>query len=142
MVIEQKELQEMIPHAFPFLMLDRVTEIEPGKSGTGIKNITINDSFSEGKSNFLPATLLIEACSQLTAVVCSGNTDTPRAQSRPSYLAGIPTFKFLKPVSVGDRLTLKATIIKRVQHLLYVNVQALVESTLVAKGSIMVAGQQ
>lgn len=137
MILEQDEILKLIPHVFPFVMLDRVLEIIPRQRGMGLKAITYNEFFLDREDDciwFKPV-FIIEACGQLTAVVCSYEVKGP---PKLNYLAAIPSFRFSKPVLVGDRLYVESVIVKQVQQLLHAEVRARVGDKVVAEGSMVV----
>ncbi len=105
MTIDSAQLREILPQSYPFLMIDRVTECEKGKSLTAIKNITVDEWNSEGCS--FPETLILEAASQAALVLyhISKNKDG----EHPQYFLGRMSADFLKPVVTGDQLQIKAS---------------------------------
>ena len=108
-VIEIEQIIEMIPHRYPFLMIDRVIEIIPNKNATGIKNVTINEPYFEGhfpNNPIMPGVLIIEAMAQTAAVfVIHGLKDNN--DNRLVYFMSIESARFRKPVIPGDTLTIK-----------------------------------
>jgi 3-hydroxyacyl-[acyl-carrier-protein] dehydratase len=140
------EIARIMPHATPFLLLDRVIEIDPGRSGKAIKNITANDPFLLGHfpgKPIMPGVLIVEACGQLAAVVCgTERLADPRhsvnEEGEPlEILAMIERFKFLRRVTPGDQLILQASIGRRVQNMVRIEVSARVGSNLVAEGVLV-----
>ena len=155
MSLSKTEVEQILPHAYPFVMIDEVIELYPGKRGVGIKDITYDDiHINRGVAgNFFPPVLIIEACGQLTGLVSvRENTSGKKRGGRVmggddksekiNYFAGIPWFKVLKPVRPGDRLILEAVIIKRLKDLVYSKVNVKTESELVAEGAVMVTCYQ
>ena len=100
------EIRERIPHRWPMLLLDRITEIEPGTHGTGIKNVTSTEMWFQGHfpdQAVLPGVVIIESLAQLSGVVVS------LAGAGPvSYLAGVRSMRFRRPVVPGDTLLLRS----------------------------------
>jgi 3-hydroxyacyl-[acyl-carrier-protein] dehydratase len=150
--LSQGEIAALLPQAAPFLMVDRVTELEPGRRGKGIRNVTANDVSMLGHfpgRPIMPGVLIVESCGQLAALVCA--TETPevtegsgRAISpdeggeKPlSILAMIERFKFLRKVFPGDQMILEAEIGKRFQDMIRIVVSARVGSHLVAEGVLV-----
>ncbi|KGR75145.1 3-hydroxyacyl-ACP dehydratase FabZ [Ureibacillus sinduriensis] len=105
-----QKIKEIIKHRYPFLLVDRVLELEEGKRAVGIKNVTINDPFFNGHfPNYpvMPGVLIVEALAQLSAVVMlvkDGN------KGRLGLLAGIDNCRFKKQVKPGDQLRLEVEI--------------------------------
>ena len=102
-----RQIQEIIPHRYPFLFVDRIEEVIPGKSAVGIKNITMNEYFFQGhfpKEPVLPGVIIIEALAQVGAVAL---LDTDEFKGKTAYFGGIKNARFRKKVVPGDTLVLK-----------------------------------
>ena len=100
---------EMIPHRYPFLMIDRVIDVAPGESAVGVKNVTINEPFFIGHfpgKPVMPGVLIIEAMAQTCAVLVV-NTMGKEAEGKLVYFMSIEEAKFRKPVGPGDTLHIK-----------------------------------
>lgn len=152
-VLSAVQIAELLPHAAPFVLVDRVIELEPGKRGKGLKNITANDVFLRGHfpgRPIMPGVLIVEACGQMAALVCAaedaarknggGDTIAPGSgkSERPiEVLAMIERFKFLRMVSPGDQLILEAEVGKRVQQMVRFTVSARVGTERVAEGVLL-----
>ncbi|MCI0431483.1 MAG: 3-hydroxyacyl-ACP dehydratase FabZ [Rhodospirillales bacterium] len=99
-------VMEMIPHRYPFLLVDRVIEIIPDRSAIGIKNVTINEAFFQGhfpRNPVMPGVLIVEAMAQ-TAAVLVVRTLGPRAAGKLVYFMSIENARFRRPVTPGDQL--------------------------------------
>lgn len=113
-VIDTMELQSILPHRYPFLLVDRVVELERGRRAVGLKNVTVNEPCFQGHfpgRPIFPGVLLIEALAQLGGVLAirsSSVEGTPIV-----YLTGIDKAKFRKPVIPGDQVRLEVEVIKR-----------------------------
>ena len=158
-ILGQKEILQLLPSRYPFLLVDRVIELEPGKRGIGVKNVTINEPYFVGhfpQDPIMPGVLIVDACAQMTAIVCAtvGLFDengryvyvdkaAGLTGQTPSigYLGAINRFKFTQTVIPGDQLILESVISKRVGNLLYASVNAKVESQIVAEGSLIVGNR-
>ncbi|KAA0560850.1 3-hydroxyacyl-ACP dehydratase FabZ [Bacillus sp. CH30_1T] len=160
-VLDVNEIRKIIPHRWPFLLLDRVVELKPGITGTAIKNVTISEPFFEGhfpNESIMPGVLIVEALAQLTAVVyCTGALEAMEESfeevagaaeslakdidisSRVGYLVAIKDMKFMKPVTPGDQLRLRANIGKSYGILSKVKVSAYVNHDCVATGTLTVS---
>lgn len=156
-ILKAAQIQKLLPFRYPFLMIDRVVELEPGKRGVGIKNVTQNEPYFQGHfpgEPILPGVLIVEACGQITAVVLMTEglfdaqgrpldaTADLAAQPRKGYLASIDRFKFMQTVIPGDQLVLESVIGKRVQGLLQASVKARVGNRVVAEGQLVVTEAQ
>ncbi|PWK15857.1 3-hydroxyacyl-ACP dehydratase FabZ [Tumebacillus permanentifrigoris] len=146
------DIRKLLPHRWPFLLLDRIIELKPGSSGTGLKNVTVSEPYFEGHfptESIMPGVLIIEALAQMTAVVAStgaieaakqaGNTDDLDAAGRIGYLVAIRDMKFMKPVVPGDQLELKVSFGRAVGILTMVKVAAYVGKDKVVEGTISVS---
>lgn len=105
-VIEVERIMEMIPHRYPFLMIDRVVDVVPDRTAVGIKNVTINEAFFQGHfpgHAVMPGVLLIEAMAQ-TAAVLVVHTLGPEAEGKLVYFMSVENAKFRRPVVPGDQL--------------------------------------
>ena len=110
-VIEVERIMEMIPHRYPFLMIDRVVDVVPDRTAVGIKNVTINEAFFQGHfpgHAVMPGVLLIEAMAQ-TAAVLVVHTLGPDAEGKLVYFMSVENAKFRRPVVPGDQLHVHVT---------------------------------
>ena len=107
--IDIMRIMEMIPHRYPFLMIDRVVELEVDKHAVGLKNVTINESFFQGhfpRQPVMPGVLIIEAMAQ-TAAVLVVETLEGAAAGKLVYFMTVDDARFRKPVSPGDTLKIR-----------------------------------
>ena len=107
-----KEIKEILPHRYPFLLVDRVTEMEEGKSITGYKNVTINEEFFNGhfpEEPVMPGVLILEAIAQVGAIALLSKEEF---KGKIPLFAGADKVRFRKKVVPGDRLELSCEIIK------------------------------
>lgn len=108
-----QEIQEIIPHRYPFLLIDRIEEMESGKKAVGIKNVTMNEYFFQGhfpQEPVMPGVLIIEALAQVGAVAL---LSLEEMRGKTAYFGGINHAKFKRKVVPGDTLQLEIEIIKR-----------------------------
>jgi len=111
-MMDIKEIQELLPHRYPFLLVDRIIEMELGAKATGIKNVTINEEFFQGHfpgQPIMPGVLMIEALAQVAGLLAfrSGGVT-----GKAVYFLSIEKAKFRKPVVPGDQLRLEVTILQ------------------------------
>jgi 3-hydroxyacyl-[acyl-carrier-protein] dehydratase len=128
-----KEIQKFLPHRYPFLMVDRILEINPGNKVTGIKNITINEEFFRGHfpgQPIMPGVLIIEALAQVAGVLAFHSGATP---GKSVFFMSIEKAKFRRPVIPGDQLKLEATILQHRGNVWKFVGNALVEEKIVAE---------
>jgi 3-hydroxyacyl-[acyl-carrier-protein] dehydratase len=110
-VIDVERIMQMIPHRYPFLMIDRVVDVVPDQTAVGIKNVSINENFFQGHfpgHAVMPGVLLIEAMAQ-TAAVLVVHTLGPDAEGKLVYFMSIEHAKFRRPVVPGDQLHVHVT---------------------------------
>ncbi len=104
------EIKEIIPHRYPFLLIDKVKDCLPGEEGTGIKNVTINEPFFQGhfpEKPVMPGVLIVEAMAQTAAVTVIKTFSDDEKKGKLVYFMGIDECKFRNPVGPGDVLELK-----------------------------------
>lgn len=109
--IDVHRIMEMIPHRYPFLMIDRVVDIVPDVKATGVKNVTINEPFFAGhfpERPVMPGVLIIEAMAQ-TAAVFVVHTLGPESEGKLVYFMSVDGARFRKPVEPGDQLRVEVT---------------------------------
>lgn len=110
-VIEINEIMQLIPHRFPFLLVDRIIDFIPNESATGLKNISINEWYFQGhfpERPVMPGVLIIEVMAQTAGAVVMKSLNLT-ASGRLVYFMSIESAKFRKPVLPGDILQLKVT---------------------------------
>lgn len=111
-MIDIKEIQNLLPHRYPFLLVDRITAIEPGAKAVGIKNMTANEGFFQGHfpgHPIMPGVLIIEALAQVAGILAF-RSGSPAGKS--VYFMSIEKAKFRKPVVPGDQLRLEVSILQ------------------------------
>lgn len=131
------EINERMRQRPPFQMIERVTQLDPGKSATGIKCVSVNEPYFTGHMPgypIMPGVLLIETCAQLCSLVIEqdGVDD-----SKIYVLLKVKDFKFVKAVIPGDRLEIKAECLRGNAGLYEFDVKIFVEGALRAKGDLM-----
>jgi 3-hydroxyacyl-[acyl-carrier-protein] dehydratase len=139
MTIEIDEIEQIIPHRYPLLLIDRVVEIDDGKSAVAIKNVTANEWFFEGHfpgRKIMPGVLIIEAMAQTAAVAMMRGQ---QASGRVPLFAGMERVRFRKPVVPGDQLRLEFTLERLRGPVGRGAVRATVDGKLVAEATISFA---
>ena len=108
------EISEYLPHRYPFLLVDRVQELEPGSFIRGFKNVTINEPFFDGHfpgNPVMPGVLMVEAMAQLAGILAFKTKGRKPSDGSIYYLGGADSARFKRPVVPGDRLEMEARII-------------------------------
>jgi len=136
-VMEQAEIQSLLPHRYPFLLVDRVEELDPDRRIVGIKNVTINEPFFQGHfpgRPVMPGVLILEAMAQVGAILAfksMGHAARPIV-----YLTGIDGAKFRKPVVPGDQLRFEIDVVKKRAPFWKMQGKAFVENEVVCEAEV------
>jgi 3-hydroxyacyl-[acyl-carrier-protein] dehydratase len=112
-MMDIKEIQKFLPHRYPFLLVDRVVELEPGTKAVGIKNVTINEEFFQGHfpgQPIMPGVLIIEAMAQVAGLLAFRSGATV---GKSVYFLSIEKAKFRRPVVPGDQLRLEIHVLQQ-----------------------------
>jgi 3-hydroxyacyl-[acyl-carrier-protein] dehydratase len=107
-----KGIQNLLPHRYPFLMVDRIVEIEPEKRAVGIKNVTINEEFFQGHfpgNPIMPGVLIVEALAQVAGILAF---QSGASEGTSVYFLSIEKAKFRRPVVPGDQLRLEVSVLQ------------------------------
>jgi 3-hydroxyacyl-[acyl-carrier-protein] dehydratase len=138
-IIEINEIMKILPHAYPFLLVDRILEIEPDKRIVGIKNVTYNEPFFPGHfpgHPIMPGVLIVEAMAQ-TAGVLAFKSMPEQEQGKPVFFMGIDHARFRRPVVPGDQLRLELEITKHRQSIWGFKGKALVDGKPAAEAELL-----
>jgi 3-hydroxyacyl-[acyl-carrier-protein] dehydratase len=138
-LLDIKQIQEIIPHRPPFLLVDRIVELEEGKRAVGIKNVTVNEPFFMGhfpEYPVMPGVLITEALAQVGAVAL---LHLESNRGKIGFLAGLDEFRFRGQVVPGDTLRLEVEIIRLKGSIGKGKAVAKVDDKIVAEGIIMFA---
>ncbi len=133
-VIDTIEVQSILPHRYPFLLVDRVVEFECNRRAVGLKNVTINEPYFQGHfpgRPIFPGVLILEALAQLGGVLAIRSSSVDGAPI--VYLTGIDKAKFRKPVIPGDQIRLEVEVMKRRPPFWKIRGKAFVGSDLVCE---------
>ena len=139
-VLKVEEILRFLPHRYPFLLVDRVIGLEPGKSIVAIKNVTANESFFEGhfpEVKIMPGVLIVEAVAQAGGILLYHSI--PDAANKLVVLSKLKNIKFRKIVVPGDQLRLEAEIIKARARFATIRGRAIVDKEIVVEGEIAAA---
>jgi 3-hydroxyacyl-[acyl-carrier-protein] dehydratase len=138
------EIVRYLPHRYPFLMIDRVVSLDPGKSVTAIKNVSIDEPYFQGhfpEHPVMPGVLIAEALAQTGGLAFASAEGSPEEEGgfRLPILAKIEEMRFRAPVLPGDQLMLHAEVLRAYQSLAIVKVEAKVNDTAVVQGRVVLA---
>ena len=129
-----------LPHRYPFLLIDRVIEYTAFESITAIKNVSINEPFFQGHfpgHPIMPGVLILESMAQATGMLAFYSNKARSESGHVYYLVGIDKARFKKPVTAGDQLVLKATLIRELRGIYRFEASAKVNNVVVATAEFM-----
>lgn len=136
-MIDTKEIMSILPHRYPFLLIDKIIELEPNKSARGIKNVTINEPFFLGHfpgHPIMPGVLIIEAMAQVGGVLAFKSANV---NNKVVYFMGIDSARFRKPVLPGDTIEITVNVTKCRGTIWAFKGEAHVAGSLVAEAELM-----
>lgn len=143
-MMDVQEIRQFLPQRYPFLMVDRVTEVQAGKSINGFKNVTANEEFFNGHfpgNPVMPGVLILEAMAQLSGILGFYTTGKRPADGFIYLFAGVDKVRFKRQVVPGDRLELQSEFTGSKLNIYKFTCRALVDGELVASADILVAEQ-
>jgi 3-hydroxyacyl-[acyl-carrier-protein] dehydratase len=129
-----------LPHRYPFLLIDRVTEFNKGESLTGYKNVTINEPFFQGhfpQRPVMPGVLILEAMAQATGLLAFRTLEQTAERETLYFLVGMDKVRFKRPVEPGDQLVLQARLLRTRRGIWVFDCDARVDGKVVASAEIM-----
>ena len=138
-VLDSSDIQKILPHRYPFLLVDKIIELEPDKRAVGIKNVTMNEHFFTGHfpgRPLMPGVLIIEALAQVAGVLMLNRKENV---GKIAYFMSLDRAKFRKTVRPGDQLRLEVNVIKLKARIGQVHTRALVEGHVVSEADLMFA---
>ena len=134
------EIQNLLPHRYPFLLVDRVVEFHERQSLVGIKNVTVNEPFFQGHfpgKPVMPGVLILEALAQATGLLAFRTGNRGAERDSLYYLVGIDKARFKQPVEPGDQLRLSVALIKTRRGIWVFDTEATVDGKTAATAKIM-----
>lgn len=134
------EVKNFLPHRYPFLLVDRVTEVVPGESLRAFKNVTVNEPFFQGHfphRPVMPGVLILEAMAQACAILASSSLGEGASEKRVYYLTGIDDARFKRPVEPGDRVDIDVRILRRIKNMWKCGARAEVDERLCCTAELM-----
>jgi beta-hydroxyacyl-ACP dehydratase FabZ len=138
MMMNINEIMKLLPHRYPMLLVDRIIELDPGKSIVGLKNVTANEQFFQGHfpgAPVMPGVLIVEAMAQCAAVLFL--RDIPERDSKLFLFGGVDKARFRKPVLPGDQLRLECEVLQRRANTVKLRGVAKVDGAVVAEAELL-----
>lgn len=136
-MLDNIQIQNIIPHRYPFLLVDKIIEVEEGKRAVGIKNVTINEPFFQGhfpNNPLMPGVLIVEAMAQVGAVAVMTLEEN---KGKLAVFAGIDSVRFKKQVRPGDTLRMEVELISMRRGIGKAQAVAYVDDEVACKGELM-----
>jgi 3-hydroxyacyl-[acyl-carrier-protein] dehydratase len=140
MQLDFEEIKKLIPQRFPFIMIDRVLEIEPGKHAIAVKNISGNDMVFLGhfpEKAIMPGALIIEAMAQTAIILFATNNKSDNTGKRPLYYYGSVKARFLHPAVPGDQLKIRVENVKTSPSGAFVSGEAYIDDKKIAEAEMV-----
>lgn len=138
-VLDASDIQKILPHRYPFLLVDKIIELEPDKRAVGIKNVTMNEHFFTGHfpgRPVMPGVLIVEAMAQVAGVLMLNKRENV---GKVAYFMSLDNAKFRKTVLPGDQLRLEVKVVKLRSRIGQVHTRALVDGQVVSEADLMFA---
>ncbi|MAD52105.1 MAG: 3-hydroxyacyl-ACP dehydratase FabZ [Candidatus Marinimicrobia bacterium] len=133
-----EEIMELLPHRYPFILIDRIIEIEPAKSCTALKNVTINEPYFHGHfpdQPVMPGVLILESMAQAGAFLTLNSVDNP--MSKNMFFSAVEKAKFRKPIIPGDQVRVEMELLKIRMNAVKLRGNAYVDDKIVTEAIIM-----
>ncbi|MBS7456343.1 3-hydroxyacyl-ACP dehydratase FabZ [Coralloluteibacterium stylophorae] len=140
--IDSARIQEMLPHRYPFLLVDRVVEVEPGKRIRALKNVTRNEPFFDGhfpNKPVMPGVLIIEAMAQAGGLLTQLSEQASACDNKQYFLVKVDEVRFSRMVVPGDQLVLEVELRRTLRRMGFYSARALVDGEEAARAEIVCA---
>ena len=137
--VDIQEIMKLLPHRYPFIMIDRISELTPGEKVIALKNVTINEPFFQGHfpgNPIMPGVLIIEAMGQAGAILAAKSLER-EPHGLLIYFMGMDKVKFRKPVTPGDQLIFEMKFLKQRRNVFRMSGTAYVDKNVVAQAELM-----
>ncbi len=138
--VDINQIKELLPHRYPFLLIDRVVDYTMDESLTAIKNITVNEPFFQGHfphQPIMPGVLILEAMAQACGVLCSLSLGKSFGGGGVYYFVGIDNARFKKPATPGDQLVIKASVARKIRGIWKFDATAYIDDEVCCQASLM-----
>lgn len=133
-----EEIMKLLPHRYPFILIDRIIEMEPGKRCTALKNITINEPYFQGhfqNQPVMPGVLILESMAQAGAFLVLNSVDDPLTKNM--FFSAVEKAKFRKPIIPGDQVRIEMALLKIRMNAVKLRGIAFVDDKIVTEAIIM-----
>ena len=140
MTMDITEIMRFLPHRYPFLLVDRVVDIEEGKRIVAFKNVTMNEPFFPGHfphHPIMPGVMIIEAMAQAAGLLAFRSSGTEVNENSVVYFVGIDNARFKRPVVPGDRLDFEVDVVKTMRGIWKFRAKASVDGQLACEAELM-----
>lgn len=145
MQLDFEEIKRLIPQRFPFIMIDKILEVDPGKEALAVKNVSGNDIFFLGhfpEVAIMPGVAIIEAMAQTAIILFAVGSEKETTEKKPIYFLGSVKARFHHPVVPGDQLKIKVVNVKSLSTGAYVTAEAVVDENKVAEAELAFSKQE
>ena len=145
MKMDINEIQTFLPHRYPFLLVDRILEVESGKMIRGYKNVSYNENYFMGhfpEAPIMPGVLILEALAQVSGILGFVTTGRKPSENLIHYFAGSDKVRFKRPVVPGDQLILESSIIKERRSIWKFQCTAYVNDEVACVAQVMTAERE
>lgn len=139
-LLDIHEIRNLLPHRYPFLLVDRVLEAVPETSMVALKNVTYNEPFFEGhfpNRPVMPGVLIVEALAQAAALMASYGRNDIDTSNRIYYFTGIDKARFKRPVEPGDQLIFEVELVRKIRNMWKCKGVAKVDGDVAASAELM-----
>ncbi len=139
-ILNVQQIEKLLPHRYPFLLVDRIIELEPGKRVVGVKCVSANEPFFPGhfpEMKVMPGVLILEALAQCSALMTLPAIPEAERAGKVIFFMAIDRARFRKPVVPGDRLELHCTMLRSKGAIIKARGEAKVDGQVVAEGEFM-----